>query len=105
MVFDKGNKKEVLKEIAFGSTGTGTYKVYYTEGDASNKTVDDMTYLGSGTLSDYGYVTHKLDNPIFIDIADVANQNISYLEDKEIRNNMELTQRLNVMLSEAEASI
>lgn len=76
MVFDKGNKKEVLKEIAFGSTGTGTYKVYYTEGDASNKTVDDMTYLGSGTLSDYGYVTHKLDNPIFID-SSVRNFSIA----------------------------
>ena len=59
-------KEEILKEVAFGTNGTGTYKVYYKEGNASTTSVSNMTLIGSGTIEYSGYVTHKLNNPITI---------------------------------------
>lgn len=66
-VFTKeSNSREVLKEITIGSSGTGVYKIYYYEGNASKTNVSDMMLIGSGDLEHSGYVTHKLDNPLIL---------------------------------------
>ena len=66
-IFEKSNKTEVLKEITIGTADAGNYRLYFAEGDASELTVDDMTLIGSGTMEDFGYLTHKLENPIYLD--------------------------------------
>ena len=66
-VFNKtSGREEVLKEVAFGSNGTGSYKIYYKEGNASTTSVSNMKLIGSGTISHSGYITHKLSSPITI---------------------------------------
>ena len=75
-VFKKGNKTEVLKEITFGTADLGKYKVYYAEGNASTMDISEMTLIGEGTTSSYGYVTHKVENPILIG-ADVNKFSIA----------------------------
>lgn len=66
-VFTKASgKNELLKEITIGSNGTGSYQIYYMEGNGSGSKISDMTLIGSGDLNHSGYVTHKLDNPILL---------------------------------------
>lgn len=66
-VFTKtSGKNELLKEVTIGSSGTGSYKIYYMEGNGSNSKISDMTLIGSGDLNHSGYVTHKLDKPIML---------------------------------------
>ena len=60
------NKPELLKEVAFGTSGTGSYKLYYYEGNGGNATIFDMTYIGSGKMTEAGYVTHKFEEPILL---------------------------------------
>lgn len=64
-VFTKeyGNR-ELLKEVRLASTGIGEYKIYYMAGDASSSSISDMTLIGSGELTERGYITHKLSTPI-----------------------------------------
>lgn len=57
-------KTEELKEITFGTNGTGSYKIYYKEGNAGSSTISTMTLIGSGNIDYSGYVTHKLTTPI-----------------------------------------
>ena len=71
---EKG-KREVLKEITMGSSGTGSYTIYYMEGKANNRKTSEMLLLGSGKLEHSGYVTHKLDNPKILD-DDVTDYSI-----------------------------
>lgn len=66
VVFDKSNKTELLTEVTFGTIGDGRYKIYFTEGNGSTKNVSDMTLIGEGTVTYGGYLTHKLDNPVYI---------------------------------------
>lgn len=66
VVFDKENKTELLTEVTIGTIDDGSYKIYYVEGDGSTKTIDDMTLVGEGTVTYGGYLTHKLENPIYI---------------------------------------
>ncbi len=66
-IFTKGPKTEVLKEITMGTIDTGSYKIYYSTGDASTTDISSMTLIGSGNVTYGGYITHKLENPIYID--------------------------------------
>ena len=64
-VFTKEKEKaELLKEVRFASAGVGKYKIYYKAGNANGNSVYDMTEVGSGNLTNRGYVTHKLDVPV-----------------------------------------
>ena len=74
-VFTKeAGKKEVLKEVTFGSVGEGEYTIYYTEGNGQDKAVSEMTLIGSGSLEYLGYVTHSLDEALLIgeDVTDFS---------------------------------
>lgn len=66
VVFDKPNKTELLTEVTIGTIDDGSYKIYYVEGDGSTKTINDMTLIGEGTVTYGGYLTHKLENPVYI---------------------------------------
>ena len=66
-VYSKEKKTEILKEVTFGTTGVGKYKIYYKAGDASRSTVSSMTLIGEGNIDYKGYMTHKLETPIYID--------------------------------------
>lgn len=66
-VFTKNsNSKELLKEITIGSGGTGTYKLYFMEGNGGTTDISKMTLIGSGKLTHSGYVTHKLEHPLLL---------------------------------------
>ena len=66
-VFKKqSGKEEILKEVAFGTNGTGSYRIYYKEGNASTTSVANMRLIGSGSIDYSGYITHKLSSPITI---------------------------------------
>lgn len=66
-VFTKSsNETELLKEVTIGSNGTGTYRIYFMEGNGSQTSVSDMVLIGSGDLNHSGYVTHKFENPILL---------------------------------------
>ncbi len=66
-VFTKStNSDELLKEVTFGSDGTGTYSLYFLEGNASDKKYTEMFLIGSGKIEHSGYTTHKLSVPIHI---------------------------------------
>ncbi len=66
-VFTKNNNKdELLKEVTFGSSGTGSYSLYYLEGNASDKKYTEMLFIGSGKMDHSGYITHKLEVPFHI---------------------------------------
>lgn len=82
-VFTKEAKKESLKEITFGTNGTGTYKIYYKAGKATTSTkISDMTEIGSGTIDYPGYITHKLDEEIIIDKS-ITNFSIAVYYDMD----------------------
>ncbi len=67
-VFNKSvSGSELLKEVTFGTTGTGRYEIYYYPNRGNNVTVNDMTLVGQGDIGYSGYVTHKFENPILID--------------------------------------
>lgn len=55
---------EILKEVKMASTGIGEYQIYYMEGNGSSSSISDMTLIGSGELTERGYITHKLSTPI-----------------------------------------
>ena len=69
VVFDKKEKREVLKEVTFAAKDTGQYKIYFAEGDASSKNVSQMIEIGSGSITHGGYITHKLDHDVYIDAS------------------------------------
>lgn len=69
-------KKEVLKEIAFGTSGVGNYSIYYFEGKGSNTPISKMTLIGTGTTNTRGYATYKLEEDFIID-KDVTNFSIA----------------------------
>ena len=76
-VFDKDSGiKEVLKEVTIGTGGVGTYKIYYTEGDGSSKTISNMELIGSGSMDSIGYITYQLKTPITIG-SDVSKFSIA----------------------------
>lgn len=82
-VFTKeSGKTETLKEITFGTNGTGTYKIYYKTGNAGNSTISTMTEIGSGSIDYPGYITHKLDSPILLD-ENVTDFSIAIYYDME----------------------
>lgn len=82
-VFTKNNnKKELLKEITFGTNGSGTYTIYFKEGNASTTSVSNMIEIGSGSITYPGYITHKLDNPIILD-ADLEKYSIAVFYDMD----------------------
>ncbi len=66
-VFNKDTNIEVLNEITIGTIDTGSYKIYYAPEDASKSDISKMTLIGSGSVNYGGYLTHKLDNPIYMD--------------------------------------
>ena len=67
-VFTKpSTKAESLKEITFGTSGTGTYQIYYKAGNAGKSSISTMTLIGSGNIPYNGYITHKLEEPIILD--------------------------------------
>lgn len=53
-------KEELLKEVTFAAIGTGTYKIYFKEGNGKSSTISSMTLIGSGNIEHAGYTTHKL---------------------------------------------
>jgi len=71
---EKG-KQELLKEVTFGTNGSGSYKIYYTKGNGSNISINSMTQIGTGRINYEGYVTHKLEEPILLD-ENVSNFSI-----------------------------
>ena len=76
-VYNKSNKTELLKEVTIGTADVGTYKIYYAEGDASSITdISQMTLIGEGNTTGYGYLTHKLENPLLIG-SDVSKFSIA----------------------------
>ena len=82
-VFTKNNNKnELLKEITFGTNGSGTYTIYFKEGNAGSESYTKMTEIGSGSMSYPGYVTHKLDNPILLD-KDLKEYSIAVFYDMD----------------------
>lgn len=60
------NIPEVLKEVTFGSNGTGTYKIYYQEGNGTTSS-SERILIGTGRMDYAGYITHKLEKDIIID--------------------------------------
>lgn len=82
-VFTKtSDENELLKEITFGTNGSGSYTIYYKEGNASSGSVTAMKEIGSGTISYPGYVTHKLDSPVLLD-ADLDTFSIAVFYDMD----------------------
>lgn len=66
-VFEKKKGvSETLEEVTFGTSGTGSYKLYLYEGNGENVKVSNMKYIGSGDIDYAGYVTHKFDNPLLL---------------------------------------
>ena len=66
-VFDKSyGVSEELKEITIAAYSEGSYKIYYSTGNGTNKNIDDMLLIGTGTLEYSGYHTHKLEDPVVI---------------------------------------
>lgn len=65
-VYEKGNRTELLKEVTIGTADKGKYKIYYAEGDASKTSITEMTLIGEGSTTGYGYLTHKVENPVVI---------------------------------------
>ena len=76
------NKSELLKEVTFGTTGTGNYKLYYYEGNGGTVTIEDMIYVGSGKMTEAGYITHKFEEPILL-ADDVTNFSIAVFYDMD----------------------
>ncbi|MBQ7104900.1 MAG: hypothetical protein IJN90_03505 [Bacilli bacterium] len=82
-VFTKeASKTEKLKEITFGTNGTGTYEIYYKKGNAGKSSVTTMTLIGSGDIPYNGYITHKLEEPIILD-KDVTDFSIAIKYDMD----------------------
>ena len=67
-VFTKEEGKiENLKEIALGTSGVGSYSIYYVEGKGNNVPISEMTLIGTGTTNTRGYSTYKLEEDFIID--------------------------------------
>ncbi len=81
-VFTKEEKKEKLKEVTIGSAGTGSYSIYYMNGNGKNSSVSNMQLIGSGNLEHAGYVTHILDTPILLE-EDVTQFSIAVYYDMD----------------------
>jgi len=82
-VFTKENKKEILKEVTFGSNGSGHYTIYYMEGKATSTTpISKMQEIGQGYMDYAGYITHKIDSEIIID-TDITNFTIAIYYDMD----------------------
>ncbi len=66
-VFEKKKGvSETLEEVTFGTSGTGSYKLYLYEGNGENVEVSNMKYIGSGDIDYAGYITHKFDEPLLL---------------------------------------